>query len=131
MGKDISAVSAVSIVRIVVIAADGEEAVRISCIVKIDAYNLLLRVNAEWQGRIATGKVDGLEVSTRAQESMRGKVDVIIGPYNVSTIVNCSRLSIALPGDVKLLRGLLAVEKAAECPGIKEWPDNIAAVVDA
>ena len=115
----------------VIIARNGEEAVKVSCIVKIDAHNLLLRVNAERQSRIAAGKVDGLEVSIGAQESMREKVDVIIGPYNVSGIVNCTRLSIALAGDVELLRRLLTVEKAAKCPGIKEWTDNIAAAVNA
>ena len=122
---DIGAVSAV------VVATDGEEAVRIACVVKIDAYNLLLRVNAERQGRVAAGKVDGLEVTMRAQESMREKADVIVGSYNVAGIVNCSRLSVALAGDIELLRRLLAVEKAAECPGIKEWTDNITAIVNA
>ena len=93
---------------------------RVSRIVKIDAHNLLLRINSECKCGSAGGKIDSLKVSANAQKSMCDEVDVVIGAHNVSSVVNSARFCVTLAGDIKLLRAILAVQKATKCPGIKE-----------
>ncbi len=103
----------------------------VSCIVKIDSHNLLLSINSEYKCGSAGGKIHCLDVSASAQKSMRDEVDVVVSAHNVSSVVDSARFGVALAGDIKLLRAILAVQKPTKCPGIKECTDNITPVVNA
>src|SRR6476646_2184393 len=118
-------------ISIVITSWNGEEAVNVSGIVKIYAYDLLLRINSEYKCGSAGRKINSLDVSASAQKSMCDEVDVVVSAHNVSSVVDSARFGVALAGDIKLLRAILAVQKTTKCPGIKECTDNITPVVNA